>query len=147
MVKRILSCFLEFQPLIPKEHGVEALADIIRLSQEFDSESLLCGLKFHSKDDFLLSYSDDAFSLGIDIQLRKRTFQKVEEFQKQLLELTTKKGGKFYLAKDQILPKDFFEVMYPHHTIFKKLKQNRKFFFSYFLFSTFFIYFYWFNIL
>ena len=116
--------FLEFQPLIPKEHGVEALADIIRLSQEFDSESLLCGLKFHSKDDFLLSYSDDAFSLGIDIQLRKRTFQKVEEFQKQLLELTTKKGGKFYLAKDQILPKDFFEVMYPHHTIFKKLKQK-----------------------
>ena len=116
--------FLEFQPLIPKEHGVEALADIIKLSQKFDSESLLCGLKLHSKDDFLISYSDDAFSLGIDIQLRNRKVEKIKEFQKELLSLTADLEGKFYLAKDEMIPKEFFEVMYPHHTIFKKLKQK-----------------------
>tara|TARA_A100001037_G_C15147119_1_gene636850 strand:+ start:1548 stop:2936 length:1389 start_codon:yes stop_codon:yes gene_type:complete len=116
--------FLEFQPMIPRRHGSKPIVDIIKLCQKYDSESLLCGVKLHGKDDFMISYSDDAFSLGIDIQLRNRKIEKIKEFQKELLILTTNLEGKFYLAKDEMITKDFFEAMYPKRNLFKELKEK-----------------------
>ena len=116
--------FLEFQPMFPRSAGVQSLIDVLELSHKFQSESLLCGVKLHGVDDFLMSYSGDAFSLGIDIQLKNRSMNKVKEFHEELMKLTISLGGKFYLAKDELLSKKFFEIMYPQHSIFKEIKEK-----------------------
>ena len=43
------------------------------MSQKFDCESLIAGLKLHQKDNYLLSFSDDGYSIGIDLNLNNRT--------------------------------------------------------------------------
>ena len=53
---------------------------ILKLSQKFNSESLIAGLKLHKKDNYILSYSDDGYSIGIDLNLNNRSLKDLEIF-------------------------------------------------------------------
>lgn len=116
--------FLEFQPIIPSHCGVDAIAEVIRLCQRFDSQSLLCGVKAHSPDGFMLSYSGDGYSMGVDLQLRGRKRPEVETFARCLFDYTLRCGGKVFLAKDELLPRDVFREMYPQHHDFLVVKRS-----------------------
>lgn len=116
--------FLEFQPIIPRVCGVEAIAHVFELCQRFHCQSLLCGMKAHSADDFLLSYSGDGYSMGVDIQLRGRRRAVITEFANRLFQYTLDCGGKVFLAKDELLPRHIFERMYPRYQEFVQVKQE-----------------------
>ncbi len=116
--------FLEFQPLIPRKNGVDAVAEIFRLCQKYKSQSLLCGVKAHKEDDHILSYSGDSYSIGIDIQLRGRSSEQINKFARALFEYTLECGGKIFLAKDEILPRDIFERMFPRYKEFLEVKKS-----------------------
>lgn len=116
--------FIELQPIIPRECGHEAVAELLRLCQSFRAESLVCGVKRHRPDDFILSYEGDGYSIGIDIQLRGRDRREVEAFTRRVYEFTAEAGGKVYLAKDQLLPRDLFERMYPGVERFRGVRQQ-----------------------
>ena len=116
--------FLEFQPLIPRKAGVKAVEEIFRLSQEYNCQSLLCGVKPHKEDDYMLSYSGDGYSIGVDIQVKGRNPAQINEFARILSEYTLECGGKMYLAKDETLPRDIFEKMYPCYKDFLKVKEK-----------------------
>ena len=74
--------FLEFQPLIPKKDGSEKLKELLILCQHFGSESLLCGMKAHKADDYLISYEGDGYSIGVDIQIGGRSKDQINQFTK-----------------------------------------------------------------
>ena len=65
--------FIEIQPLIPRSAGHEAVRALLDLCQKKGWQSLLCGIKRHSPDQYMLSYADDGYSIGIDVALRGRT--------------------------------------------------------------------------
>jgi FAD/FMN-containing dehydrogenase len=116
--------YMEFQPMLPRRNGVKTLAEILQMCQAEGMESLLCGVKPHTPDDYMLSYEGDGYSIGIDIALRGRNGRSVEQFARNLYGYVADQGGKAFLAKDEVLPRDLFERMYPRHRDFLQVKRR-----------------------
>jgi decaprenylphospho-beta-D-ribofuranose 2-oxidase len=116
--------FIEIQPMIPRSKGHGAVAKLLRLCKELQVESLLCGIKRHRPDEFLLSYEGDGYSVGIDLQLHGRDWKEVQRAVRKIFEYTVSVGGKIYLAKDQLLDTDIFSEMYPRVGEFKTIKSS-----------------------
>ena len=115
---------LEFQPLIPRENALEGISEIFRLCQREGTQSLLCGLKLHRSDDFFLSYSGAGYSFGIDVARRGRDPRRLDRFARGLYEKVIGLGGRIYLAKDELLPRDIFKRMYPAFPEFLRIKRS-----------------------
>ena len=116
--------YLEFQPMVPREGGLATLSHLLQLCRTEGMQSLLCAVKPHRPDDSFLSYAGDGYSIGIDIALRGRTRQSVKDFARTLYTYVADVGGTTFLAKDEMLPRDLFERMYPHHKEFLRIKQQ-----------------------
>lgn len=116
--------FLEFQPLLPHKNIEKNFKEILSLCQKFKCESLLCGVKLHKKDNFLLSYQLDGYSMGIDIQVKGKKAENIIAFSNDLFALVCDVGGKIYLAKDEYLTKNYFKKMYPDYVKFLKIKNK-----------------------
>ena len=116
--------FLEFQPLIPKKCGGEAVREVFEIAHRFGCQSLLCGVKAHRADDYMLSYSGDSYSMGIDVQVRGRDMERVGKFAKTLFQFIEHCGGKIFLAKDEMLSRDLFQKMYPRYGEFLEVKRQ-----------------------
>lgn len=114
--------FLHCQPMIPKKAGVEALSEIFNICNKFKYTPLLCGIKSHGSDSNMLSYSGDGYSVGIDISRKNLDINNLNTFKKILFQHTIDCNGKTYLAKDEILPKDMFQLMYPRYSNFINVK-------------------------
>ena len=115
--------FFEFQPLIPRKHGPSAVRRVLELCQKHRCESLLCAIKSHSSDKYLMSYSGDSYSIGIDIHGGKRRSQ-IESFSQALFDLTNDLGGKIFLAKDHWMNSQSIQKMYPELPEFLKIKNQ-----------------------
>jgi len=116
--------FFEFEPLIPKKNGSKTIRELLELCQRYNSESLLCGIKAHKADDFLISFEGEGYSVGVDIQCAGRTKNNIRKFAKAIFEFTTSHKGKIYLAKDDNLDKSTFQTMYPEYLQFLNLKKQ-----------------------
>ncbi len=116
--------FLEFQPLLPKKDSARTLKELLKLCQHFGAESLLCGMKAHKADNYLLSYEGDGYSIGIDIQINGRKKEKIDQFSKEIFNFTKDCGGKMFLAKDEMLDRLTFQSMYPQYAEFLRLKKK-----------------------
>ena len=116
--------FLEFQPLIPKLCGSEAVREVFEIAYRFGCQSLLCGIKAHQADQGMLSYSGESYSVGIDIQVRGRDMEQIRKFSDTLFQFTQDCGGKAFLAKDELLSRDLFRKMYPRYTEFLEIKRQ-----------------------
>jgi len=114
--------YIEFQPMIPRECGVEAIEKIFKMCQRHGFSSLMCGIKAHKKDDYMLSYSGDGYSMGIDIHFKARDRDRIRRLGRELFEYILDCGGTTYLAKDLLVPRDLFERMYPRHIEFLEVK-------------------------
>ena len=116
--------FVEIQPIIPRSAGHHAVKELIMLCQKEGWQSLLCGIKRHSKDPFLLSFEGDGYSIGIDISLRGRDRSEVIKTANKIYDFIIECGGKVYLAKDELLTRRHFEMMYPRADKFWTLKNK-----------------------
>ena len=118
--------FLEFQPLIPfhQDSDIAKIKEVFELCHHYQSQSLLCAVKPHSNDDFLISYAGQGYTIGIDIQVKGRRKEQIRQFANALFELTCKAGGKIYLAKDEMLTPEYFQQMYPQWKNFLTIKQR-----------------------
>ena len=116
--------FLEFQPMLPRKSGIKAMNDYFKLCQDFGCQSLLCGIKAHREDRYMISYSGDGFSLPVDIQLRGRDKEHVNRFAQTLFKYTLELGGKIFLAKNDFLSKNTFRQMYPRYKEFVEVKKR-----------------------
>ena len=116
--------FLEFQPLIPKLCGSDALREVFKIAFRFGCQSLLCGIKAHQADQNMLSYSGDSYSVGIDVQVRGRDMNQIRNFSDTLFKFTQDCGGKAFLAKDELLSRNVFQKMYPRYKEFLDIKRQ-----------------------
>lgn len=116
--------FIEIQPLIPRSAGHEAVRALLDLCQKKGWQSLLCGIKRHSPDQYMLSYADDGYSIGIDVALRGRTKSDVVRISNMIFDFVIECKGRVYLAKDELLPPGKFAQMYPRLSEFIALKNR-----------------------
>ena len=72
----------------------------------------------------MISYSGDGYSIGVDIQIAGRNHDHINQFAKAVFKYTLECGGKTFLAKDELLPRELFNKMYPHYREFLQVKKS-----------------------
>jgi decaprenylphospho-beta-D-ribofuranose 2-oxidase len=91
------------QAFVPRDRAVDLFKEIILRSQEDGFIPLWCVIKQHRRDQFLLSYQVDGFSLEVNYQIKPNTVQRLHRMLRELMALVIASGGRFYLAKDSLL--------------------------------------------
>lgn len=102
----------EYEPLVPKSKAREVIRAIIKLTHKYGMPAYLAAIKIHKKDNFLISYSMDGYSLGMNIPRVPKEKKKQDELFRKMNEIVIEAGGIVYLAKDATLTKEEFKKMY-----------------------------------
>ncbi len=104
------SGFVQFQCVLPMEKSYDGLKEILAEVQESGLASFLAVLKrMGPPDGGLLTFPTEGYTLALDIPRRDG----LESLLRSLHEITTRRGGRVYLAKDAYLQPDTFREMYP----------------------------------
>jgi decaprenylphospho-beta-D-ribofuranose 2-oxidase len=104
---------IQFQPFVPKEHAHRVFGEILRRSRARGSVPYLAVLKRHRPDPFWLTHAVDGWSLALDYKVTPETRTELFAFCRTLAELVLEAGGKFYFAKDSVLPAGVLGRMFP----------------------------------
>lgn len=116
--------FFEYEPLIPKEKAQEVFRQFITLGHEYGMPSYLSSIKIHHKDNFILSYSLDGYSFGMDIPRRPLMKEEQDDLFRKMNKIVINAGGMTYLAKDAHLTPVEFRQMYKNVEQFLELKNK-----------------------
>jgi FAD/FMN-containing dehydrogenase len=104
--------FYEIEPLIPRKNAPMAINEMLKLFHKYNMPPYLAGIKLHKKDDFLLSYSLDGFSIGFDFPVLPNRLQKQKQMFYDLHKIVVDNNGLIYLAKDNLVTTKHFKMMY-----------------------------------
>lgn len=99
--------FVQYQSIVPKESAEKVFRRQGEMCREAGVPAYLGVLKIHRPDRFPLTYSDDGFSLALDLPTTAETWPVVQRLCWAMNNLVLEHGGRFYLAKDSTLrPED-----------------------------------------
>jgi FAD/FMN-containing dehydrogenase len=104
---------IQFQPFVPKEHAHEVFRALLTRSQQRGFVPYLAVLKRHRPDPFWLTHALDGWSLALDYKVTPGTRAELFAFCRTLAELVLEAGGRFYFAKDSVLPAGALARMFP----------------------------------
>jgi decaprenylphospho-beta-D-ribofuranose 2-oxidase len=113
--------FLQYQFVVPFAGGADVLDEILERISRRGTGSFLAVLKSFGKGRGFLSFPEPGYTLALDFPLTDRT---IIAFLREITTLVRDAGGRVYLAKDAILKRDDFDVMYPDLSHFKRVKQR-----------------------
>ncbi len=113
--------FMQYQCYIPKKNSYVALKEILKEVSKSKSASFLAVLKlFGPKNSGILSFPDEGFTLAMDFQNRKETFDLLNI----LDEIVIKNNGRLYLSKDSRLSSKNFRLMNYDLSSFTKIREK-----------------------
>jgi decaprenylphospho-beta-D-ribofuranose 2-oxidase len=117
---------IQFQPFVPKESAHAVFTAILRRSQARGFVPYLGVLKRHRPDPFWLTHAVDGWSFALDYKVTPAKRAELFAFCRELAELVLEHGGRFYFAKDSVLPAGVLARMFPPETLarFMALKQR-----------------------
>lgn len=104
---------IQFQPFVPDAHAQRVFSEILRRSRARGFVPYLAVLKRHRPDPFWLTHAVDGWSLALDYKVTPATREELFRFCRELAELVLEAGGRFYFAKDLVLPAGVLERMFP----------------------------------
>ena len=104
--------FVEYEPLVPHKEAPVAFRAMIKRSQELGVLPFFGSAKLHRADDFLLSYSMDGVSIGLDYALSPRKSDVFVQLFADLDRIVEDHGGLVYTAKDHRVAPEVFRRMY-----------------------------------
>lgn len=104
--------FVEYEPLVPRNAAAAAFRAMIKRSQELGVLPFVGSVKLHRADDFLLSYSMDGFSIGLDYALSPRKASVLAQLFADLGQIVEDHDGLVYAAKDDRVAPEMFRRMY-----------------------------------
>jgi FAD/FMN-containing dehydrogenase len=104
---------IQFQPFVPEAAARAVFSEILRRSQARGFVPYLAVLKRHRPDPFWLTHAVDGWSLALDYKVAPATRAGLFAFCRELVELVLAAGGRFYFAKDSLLPAGALARMLP----------------------------------
>jgi FAD/FMN-containing dehydrogenase len=111
--------FVQYQFVLPL-YAKKALVDILERIANRGFASFLAVLKVFGKQDTMIGFPMEGYTLALDIPIRKGLFEFLDELDKVVLQY----GGRIYLSKDARMQKKIFEQSYPRLQEFENvLKQ------------------------
>ena len=104
---------IQFQPFVPKDAAHAVFSEILRRSQARGFVPYLGVLKRHRPDPFWLTHAVDGWSFALDYKVTPATRAELFTFCRTLAEIVFAAGGRFYFAKDSVLPSGALARMIP----------------------------------
>ncbi|PWV55972.1 FAD-binding oxidoreductase [Chitinophaga sp. S165] len=101
--------FVQYQFVLPLEKK-EGLIAILQKISDAGLGSFLAVLKIFGKQDSLISFPMEGYTLALDFPVRKGLF----EFLDKLDEIVLQYGGRLYLSKDARMKQEVFWQSYPN---------------------------------
>jgi decaprenylphospho-beta-D-ribofuranose 2-oxidase len=118
--------FVQYQLVLPLE-SKQGLIDIMKRINERNMGSFLTVLKVFGKQDDLISFPKEGYTLALDFPVRESLFEFLDELDKIVLDY----GGRLYLSKDARMKSEMFWNGYTNAPKFldivKKYNPNFKF--------------------
>jgi decaprenylphospho-beta-D-ribofuranose 2-oxidase len=108
--------FVQYQFVIPME-GKQGLVEILNRIGQQGVGSFLTVLKVFGKQESMISFPREGYSLALDFPIRKGIF----EFLDELDEILIKYGGRIYITKDARMKAAMLERGYPELQKFKNI--------------------------
>ena len=108
--------FVQYQFVLPLE-AKQGLIDIMKLIGESGMGSFLTVLKVFGKQDSLISFPKEGYTLAMDFAVKDGLM----EFLDKLDEVVLKNGGRLYMSKDARMKPDALEAGYPKLEQFKAI--------------------------
>ena len=102
--------FVQYQFVLPISNGKEGLMDILQRIRTKGWGSFLAVLKLFGKQDSLISFPMEGYTLALDFPVRKGLFEFLDELDQMVLGY----GGRIYLSKDARMKSEMFWKGYPH---------------------------------
>ncbi|GAG22188.1 unnamed protein product, partial [marine sediment metagenome] len=101
------------QLTFPKTGAREAIVELLEICQSSPCPPVTTILRAHKRDEGLLSFSEDGYSLNFEFHPKKRQEAGSRAAVDRLIDATVRRGGKIHLAKDQVLTPEQFHRVYP----------------------------------
>lgn len=117
---------VQFQCFIESDKAESTFEKIVALSQGRGFSPFLGVMKKHRNDKFLLSHAVDGYSLALDYRITSRSSDAAESLFRLLDETVTAAGGKYYLAKDSVLPVGCAERIWGEQAVRQALSLKRQ---------------------
>ena len=94
---------VQYQSFIVQERAAGTFRALLRRCRTYNVPPMLCVVKRHRPDDFLVSCGVDGFSLAMDFRVTRRNREHLVQLARELDQIVLSAGGRFYLAKDSTL--------------------------------------------
>ena len=115
--------FTQYQLVIPKEAGYEAMSTILKTIVDSGKGSFLAVLKVFGKRNYnLLSFPMIGYTLALDFKIEQDLFPLLDKLDAMVLHY----GGKVYLTKDARMSEDTFKQSYPNWEQFQSVRDSYK---------------------
>ena len=101
---------IQFQPFVPQQEGERVLTRLIERCQQAGMVPYLGVLKRHRPDPFLMTHAVDGYSLAMDFAVSTNPARRAALWKlcQEMAEVVLAAGGRFYYAKDAVLPASSF---------------------------------------
>jgi FAD/FMN-containing dehydrogenase len=100
------------------------MTEMLELCQSVPCPPVTNILRLHRRDDHLISFSEDGYSLNVEFHPKKRHARKMAEFMEKFIECGIKYGSHVHLPKDNTLTRSQFQRLYPQYKKFLELKRR-----------------------
>jgi FAD/FMN-containing dehydrogenase/membrane-associated phospholipid phosphatase len=112
------------QLTFPRASAREAIIELLDICRTSPSPPVTTIMRAHKKDEAMLSFSEDGYSLNFEFHPKKRNEAASREAVDRLIEATIKRGGKIHLAKDQVLRPEQFYRVFPRYEELLEVKKR-----------------------
>jgi FAD/FMN-containing dehydrogenase len=99
---------IQHQSFVPVASAEQVFRDQLEICRENGMPSFLAVLKRHRPDPFLMSHAVDGYSLALDFPVVAGRREKLWQMVRALAEPVAAAGGRFYPAKDAVLPAELY---------------------------------------
>lgn len=110
------------QMTIPAACGFEAMKEILERCERMPCPPATTILRLHRRDDFLISFSEDGFSLNLEFHPKRRHAAEMKSLVGELIDCGIRYGARVHLPKDSILTRAQFQKIFPGHERFAAIK-------------------------
>jgi len=111
---------VQYQFVLPKATSREGITKVLHEVSNFRYGSFLAVLKLFGKQEGMLSFPQEGYTLALDFPVSKELFPFLDRLDRIVLE----HGGKLYLAKDGRMSKNMFAETYVQRRVFLKTKRR-----------------------
>lgn len=108
--------FIQYQFVLPLE-SKNGLIEILERISNKGAGSFLSVLKVFGKQDSIISFPMEGYTLALDIPIFNGLFNFLDELDKVVLQ----HGGRLYMSKDARMKPEILEAGYPKLSIFKNI--------------------------